>query len=531
MTALAGSGALLRLALRRDRVRISVWSLSLGLLVLASVPALVDAYPDVAAREARAQLMRNPAAIMLAGPGYGVEDYTLGAMVANELSLTLIVAVAIMSIQSVVRHTRAEEESGRAELVRAAVVGRSATAVAALGVTAIADALAALLIWAGLVGSGLAAADSLLLAVSIGVAGLVLGSIALVTVQLTEHARAASGLAMAVLGAAFLARGIGDVLVEHGGALSWLSPIAWSQQTRAFVDGRWWPLLLSAGLVLVALGAAHALAVRRDFGAGLIPPRPGRPTAHPALSGPVALATRLAWPSWLAWTIGIVVGGVTFGSLVSSVQDALADNPMLTSVLGGSGDITEAVLALFLPYLALAATAYGLTVLQRLRAEEAEGRAELVLAQPVGRVRWFGSTFAVAAVSASLATSIGGVSMGLAADAATGEARWTSTMTAAAVTYLPALLLVLAIGAVLLGAWPRLLAVAWALVAWMTVVMVVGTLVDLPAWARWVSPIDQTPAVPQEAFAAAPPLVMAAAAAALAAAALAAFRRRDVPAL
>lgn len=531
MSALAGAGAMTRLALRRDRVRIPVWVASLALTVLGSVPALDEAYPTAQARAARAVLMQNPAAIMLAGPGYGLDDYTLGAMVTNELSLTLIVAVAIMSIQTVVRHTRAEEESGRAELVRAAAVGRSGPAVAALTVTAVANLLVAAGIWAAMVGSALDGADSLLLAVSIAASGLVFGAIALVAVQLTEHARAATGLAMAVLGVAFLVRGIGDILVEHGGVLSWLSPIAWSQQTRAFAGGRWWPLLLSVALTAAALAAAAALGERRDFGAGLLPQRPGRAAARPGLAGPLALATRLAWPSFVAWTVGIVVSGITFGSLVESVHDALADNPMLTSVLGDDVDVTEAVLALFLPYLALAATAYGVTVLQRLRAEETEGRAELVLAQPVGRVRWFGSTFAVAAVSAALATVLGGVAMGLAAAAATGESSWTGTMMLASLAYLPALLLVLALGAALLGAAPRALALAWALVAWITVVMVVGTLVDLPEWARWISPIDQTPALPQETLDAAPLVIMTVAAAVLATVALTTFRRRDVPAL
>ena len=47
-----------------------------------------------------------------------------------------------MSILLVVRHTRADEETGRAELVGAGVVGRHAPLAAALVVAAIADARA-----------------------------------------------------------------------------------------------------------------------------------------------------------------------------------------------------------------------------------------------------------------------------------------------------------------------------------------------------------------------------------------------------
>ena len=69
---------------------------------------------------------------MLSGPGYGTTNYTLGAMMANELSVRGHAGDAIMSLLLVVRHTRAEEEDGRAELVRAGAVGRRAPLAAAL---------------------------------------------------------------------------------------------------------------------------------------------------------------------------------------------------------------------------------------------------------------------------------------------------------------------------------------------------------------------------------------------------------------
>ncbi len=97
------------------------------------VTALGEVYPTAAERQARAVLMTNPAAVLMGGPAFGLDGYTIGAMVANEGTLTMLVATAIMSILLVVRHTRAEEETGRAELVRAAAVGRRAGLAAATG--------------------------------------------------------------------------------------------------------------------------------------------------------------------------------------------------------------------------------------------------------------------------------------------------------------------------------------------------------------------------------------------------------------
>src|SRR3954464_4105102 len=98
-----------------------------------------------------------------------------------------------MSRQSIGRKTGAEEESGRAELVRAAAVGRRAPLTAALLETAVADPAIVLVIAAGLAGAGLAPPDSLALAAGIGLPAWVFGAVAAVTAQVSEHARAASG--------------------------------------------------------------------------------------------------------------------------------------------------------------------------------------------------------------------------------------------------------------------------------------------------------------------------------------------------
>ena len=92
---------------------------------------------------ARVNLLKTPAGIMMGGPCFGGNETNLGAMMANELMLTLIVAASIMSILTVIRHTRAEEESGAAELVLSSVVGRYARTFAALALIGAVNAILA----------------------------------------------------------------------------------------------------------------------------------------------------------------------------------------------------------------------------------------------------------------------------------------------------------------------------------------------------------------------------------------------------
>ncbi len=85
---------------------------------------------------------------------------------------------------------------------------------------------------------------------------------------------------MAVLALAVLVRGVGDVINNSGSALSWLSPIAWAQQMRAFVDLRWWPFALLVVLALGLMVSSAALEGRRQYDARHIPVTGERPNAH-----------------------------------------------------------------------------------------------------------------------------------------------------------------------------------------------------------------------------------------------------------
>ena len=528
---LAGTGRLLRLALRRDRVRLAVWLLGVTGLTVYAAAVLDTTYPTAADRQARAEVMGNPAAVMLSGPGYGLDDYTLGAMVANEVAFTALVAAAIMSVLLVVRHTRAEEEAGRTELVGAAAVGRRAPLTAALVLVGLADAAIALLVAAGLAGAGFAAADSLAIGLGIGLTGVVFAGVAAVTAQLTAYGRAASGAALGVLAAAAVVRGAGDVLRAGGSALSWLSPIAWAQQTRAYVDLRWWPLALSAVLAVLLVRAAYALVGRRDVGAGLLPPRGGPADASARLAGVTALAARLQRAAVLGWGIAVLLLGVVYGSIMDSVTDLLAENERVGDAvarIGGGGSLLDAFAATVGLYLSLLVAAFAVSSTLRVHAEEVAGRTALVLAGAVDRRRLLAGSLAVTIGAAVLVTVGAGLGAGLAAAAVTGDAGLLGRLLAAVLAPLPAVLVVTGVAAVLVAVLPRWSVLAWAVLAWVVLIGLFGPLLRLPEWVVRLSPFGWVPAVPAEPVDPVPLAVLTLLAAALLWLALAGFRRRDL---
>lgn len=532
--ALAGTGTLLRFALRRDRVRLPLWLLALWLTTASSLSSLATSYPEPADRAELARTVDTPAMLALTGPDHYLRDYNLGSLTAHQLLAYLAVAAGVMSALTVVRHTRAEEETGRAELLRSLTVGRHAQLTAALLLALLANAAfavltAATLAGSGLVGSGLAGVTvdgALLCAVASVAPAVVLAAVAGVTAQVTPFSRGASGLALAVLGVAFVLRAAGDAGAE---ALSWLSFVGWAQRTYPFVDDRWWPLLLALALALVATAAAYALSTRRDLGSGLRPPRPGRATASPALAGPFGLAFRLQRGVLVGFGVGLALLGATYGVVLGDAADLLDDSPELSRAVARlGGDLTESFAAVVLSFLGIVASTFAVLAVGRARAEETGGRAEAVLATGVSRRRWVGGHVAVSLAGGTVVTVLAGLGLGAAGAVSADDAGLVARLTGASLAYAPALWLTTGVAVALYGWLPRYTAAAWVVPAHAFLAVYLGELLDLPDVLADLSPYGHVPQVPAADLGWPPLCAMTALAAALVWLGLAGLARRDL---
>jgi ABC-2 type transport system permease protein len=316
MKALAGTWSLVRLILRRDRIILPLWVAVLALLPVAIANTLADLYPTAAERQSYLDIVTaNPALSALYGHAYGSG---LGALTAWRLGGTVLL-VGLATLLTVIRHTRAEEVAGRRELLGATVVGRQAPLFAALVVVFGASLALGALVSVGLVAYGLPTTGSVAFGLSWAMFRWAFAAIAAVTAQVTESARVARGISIAVLGLCFVLRAAGDAGDKDGPSwLSWLSPFGWAQRIRPFFDERWWVFLLFLGLIAVLTFAALALSAQRDLGSGLLPTRLGPAIASPWLRSPLALAWRLQRGTLLAWTAGFVVFGAILGSVGES---------------------------------------------------------------------------------------------------------------------------------------------------------------------------------------------------------------------
>jgi ABC-2 type transport system permease protein len=534
MRGFTGTGRLFRLALRRDRIVATVWVLGLFVFALSQAASIISLYPTQADLDRLARtatgIGANPAVVALQGPAYDASTY--GGATAWQLVTPGVFVFGLMSMLLMTRHTRQEEETGRAELVSSGVVGRYAWLAAALLFVLAVNLVLAALTALGFIALDLPVAGSVALAVDLGLNGMVFAGVAAVTAQLTEHARPANGMAFAVLGVAFLLRAIGATSTELSW-LSWLSPIGWAERFQPFAGERWAVLLLPVALLVVLLVAVAALLVRRDVGAGVLPTRLGRATAPSWLRSPLGLAWRLQRGSLLGWSVGAAVAGLSFGVIAQDMVQFAEQDPEtaeMLATLGGSGSITDIYLAATLSWIGLLAAGYAVQATLRLRAEEAELRAEQVLATATPRVSWAGSHLVVAAVGAAVVLAAGGLLAGLAHGIRTGDLGGElPRLLAAALVQLPAVWVMAAVGAALFGVLPRLVVGAtWAVLAVVLFVTMFGEPLQLSQWLQDLSPFAHLPRLPAATFTATPLGWLVAVAVLLAAAGLSAFRRRDL---
>jgi len=527
---LAGTWHLTRLALRRDRVILPIWIVLLSVVPASSVNTFTQFYPTVADRLAlQAGANANPSYALLYGPPFDLT--TAGGFIAWRMCGFLALLTGLMVVFTVTRHTRAEEDTGRAELLASAVVGRYAALTASLLVAGGASVLTGLVQAVTLVGAGLPVAGSFALGAAEALVGLVFTAVAAVAVQLAEYSRTANGIGTAVVGAAFLLRGAGDSTVDARW-LSWLSPIGWVQQVRAFAGERWWVLLLPLVFALVVGAAGYWLLPRRDVGVGILPPRPGPARAAASLRSPLALAWRLHRGPLLGWTIGTAVVGAVFGSIASGIGDLVGSSPQAQQIferLGGSHALTQAFLAAMAGMFAMVASLYGVQAVLRMRGEETAIRLEPVLATSVGKLRWAGSHLVFAFFGTAVLLLSGGVFMGLANGLRTGDVGGSlaDTLTGMAVQ-LPAAWVVVALAVAIFGLLPGFSAAAWAAGALALLLSLFGPIVNLPQVVLDVSPFQHPPKLPGQEFTATPLGWLVAVALVALVAGLAGWKRRDV---
>jgi ABC-2 type transport system permease protein len=530
-----GVATLVRHHLRRDRWMIFWWCVGGTVLYWSQAVSVAGLYATQAEFDKAAKAMDDNAAfIAMAGPARALD--TVGGQVAWQATAFGAVVAGLMSMFLIGRHSRAEEEAGRDDLVRSTAIGRRAPLTSALIVALLANLLLGLMVALSLIsvrpgdtsldGLPLPVADSIGIGLGLTASGWFFSATALVAAQLTQSTRAMYGIAGAVIGVAYGLRAIGDV---GNPALSWLSPIGWYQAMHAFSGLRWWPgliMILAAGAAVVA---AYGLFGRRDVGAGLLAARPGPAEAGAGLRSGLGLAWRLQRGAVYGWAAGLFLTGLSYGSIGDSVEDLVGDSDFAEAFGAGVTDnLVDGFYATAIVQLALIACGFAISSTLRPRTEEEAGHSEVLLAAGLSRRAWLGGHVLVTVGGTALVLVLGGVGLGIGYAATTGDADAVLGYAWPVLPYLAPVLALSAVARLLYGLWPRGLVLAWLPLVLAVVVLIFGDVLQLPQWFQDASPFEHLALVPAQDFDPLPVAAVALVAALISLAGQLAFRRRDI---
>ncbi|MFJ4109017.1 ABC transporter permease [Oerskovia enterophila] len=527
--ALAGTGSLVRLALRRDRVVLPVYVVVVLLMVAVTYSSVATVYGTQAERdELAASMGTNSAFLALLGP----LEHTgsVASTTAWRVGLFMILVLGVLAVLTVVRHTRKEEETGRLELVRAARVGPLAPLATGVLVAAGMSVLTGALMAAMFVAQGADGVSSVAFGLQFAALGLAGTGIGAVCAQVATSSRTANTIGVLLLVAGYALRGVADIEASADW-LHWVSPVGWVQEIDPFGANAVGPALLCLALFVVCVAVSARTSLGRDLGAGLVQPRPG-PAGSASLTSPLAITRRLQLPGVASWALGVGAYCLLVGFLLDSVDDIAGSSPQMQQIieqLGGAGALAQVFQVAIMGFVGIAAAAFAVTSVSRLHAEETSGRAELVLATGVSRTRYLSASVVMTVAGVVAVPLWSGLMTGLGHALVSGG--WSSAFAdavGAGLVQVPAALVVAGLVLVLYGWWPRLVALGWGIVTLVLVVGQLGDLLGLPQWVRDLSPFTHVPQVPLDPFALGPVLALTAVAAALFAVAYVGFGRRDV---
>ncbi len=383
--------------------------------------AYLAAAPNAAARAAFAQATQTlGAALAYLVPLPQRPDTVAGYVWWKGLTFGTLVFAA-WGLAAAVALVRGDEERGVTEIwlaapvarVRALLSGTAAFLVAVVG----AAACSALGIGAGLAAGKTSASLAAVVGQCLPLVGIALAcfAIGLVVAQLAASRRGALGWGTVVLLALYAVDALARVNSGVVG-VAVLSPFHLADISTPLVPGDSFDAAATGSLfafaaVLVA-GAALAF-TRRDLQSSLLRRR-GRavrvtvtPSASPFFRE--AILSRL-WQQRIglvAWTLGTAIGAALLVSLAHGMAGLLQSLGGIGRLLGagGTGDPSLWVVSsIWFGVAALVLAAYAIAQVTRWASDDAEGRLEMEIAQPVGRRRVVLERFvSLAGVSAVIA--------------------------------------------------------------------------------------------------------------------------------
>ena len=523
------SAILTRLILRKERINSTVWVLLTAALLAFLAFGMVEAL-DEASRLEMATVMDNPAMVAMIGPLIGT---SFGAFYTSMMLVFTALAIVVMNIMLVVRHTRADEEKGRYEVVRSLPTGRLANLNAAMVAAATVNITLALVTGLLLFALGdysMTFNGSMLWGALLGSVGFIFAAITAVFAQLSSSSRGAMGYSFMTMGVFYMMRAIGDVSAE---ALSLMSPLGLIIRAEAYYSNNWWPVLVLVAVSVPILVLAYRLNLTRDIDQGFLPDKQGHAEGGRLVKSPFGFTLKLLKTSIIVGTVTILLIGLSYGTIMGDIDGFIEANEFYQSLImmveGISMPLLFAGMINFVA--AMMALIPTLLYVLKVRGEEKDHRAELILATPVSRFKYFAGFTAIAFIISVVLQFLTAFGLWVSASAVlpNPEEFPLRDVLLGNLAYLPAIWVVIGLAILLVGVLPKATSLIWAAYGVVFFMGMFGRMGDiLPNWLLNISPFEHVPQYPMESVSAVTMAVLVVVAVAFTIIGFAGFRGRDV---
>ncbi|MFD1417694.1 ABC transporter permease [Companilactobacillus keshanensis] len=493
---------LTRFSLKRDWLKLTIWS---GLLVIlfASVAAkFTTIYDSQASIDEIVKTLKSPSMVSLFGKLPGNGPYTTADVFAGEMTVFMAIIAAIMNFSIIIKNTRGEEDSGLLEIIQSHSVGKLSNLSASLIELFIINLLIGLLYGGGLQVANLTGTDTngnFLLGLGLGATGFMYATIAAFLAQLVDNSRSATIWSYVIFGLMYIARMTTDI--SHPKA-TWFVPFGWVEKFSTYQDNDWTPVFLMLGLSLILSIAALWINNHRDIGSGIIATKPGRARASIFLRGPLSLFWRLHRTTIIVWVIGLLILGLTYGSIFNTIGDILKTNPAMKKLVGSVAVqnanvlIIKQFVALLMIVFGVLALFPGIQIINYLKTGENKGYLELIHSKPVSRTYLFTSVLVLGALTSLTALFAGMWGLQLGGASVMKHPIELTVFLRGFYAYISPIMIMLGISSFIIGWIPRISVVSYLYAGFALFVEYFGKLIDLSKWISKLTPFGYINKVP-----------------------------------
>ena len=493
---------LTRFSLKRDWLKLVLWSVTLIVLFGAVAAKFTDIYSSQSSIDEIVKTLKSPSMVSLFGKLSGSAPYTTADVFAGEMTVFMAMMAAIMNFSIIIKNTRGEEDSGLLEIIQSHSVGKLSNLASSLIELFIINLLIGLFYSIGLQVANLSGTDTngnFLLGLGLGASGFMFAAIAAFLAQLVDNSRSATILSYIVFGIMYIARMSTDVSNPKA---TWFVPFGWVEKFSTYQENNWLPVFLMLGLSLILSVAALWVNNHRDIGSGIIATKPGRAKASVFLRGPLSLFWRLNRTSIIVWVVGLMILGFTYGSIFNTIGDILKTNPTMATLFG-AGAIHKANVLIIKHFVAILMIVFGvlalfpgIQIINYLKSGEAKGYLELIHSKPVSRNYLFTSVLVLGILTSLAALFAGMLGLQLGGASVMKHPIELSVFIKAFYAYISPVLVILALSACIVGWLPKISSFGYLYAGFALFVGYFGKLIDLPKWVGKLTPFGYIPNVP-----------------------------------